>query len=175
MVLDEIILTQINMQIRCAVDAKKLLAKFSAQNSDVQFKEQQQQRISVLRRTLAEIKVSRTKAFEGLACGEIDEDEYRQRMDILAGEQLKLTKALSTAEAMCEMVGTHLSPQNQWLCTFSEKGVIDELTPELVSCMIQRIDVLEDKRVHITFNYTDSMKAFVMGLEAIRDADSGVS
>jgi hypothetical protein len=163
------------MQIQCAIDAKKLLAKFSAQDSDVRFKEKQQQRISALRRSLVEIKISRTRAFEALACGEIDEDEYRQRMDVLGGEQLKLTKDLSTAEAMCEMVDTHLSPQNQWLRTLSEKGLVDELTPELVSCMIQRIDILEDKRVHIMFNYADSMKAFMTGLEAIRDADSGVS
>ena len=124
---------------------------------------------------MGEIKTARTKAFEELAYGEIDEDEYRQRMDILAGEQLKLSKELSTAEAMCEMVDTHLSPQNQWLRTFLEKGLVDELTPELVSCMIQRIDILEEKRVHIMFNYADSMKAFMMGLEAIRDADSDIS
>ena len=174
-VLDEIVLTQINIQIQCAIDAKKLLAKFSAQDSDVRFKEKQQQRISALRRSLVEIKISRTRAFEALACGEIDEDEYRQRMDVLGGEQLKLTKDLSTAEAMCEMVDTHLSPQNQWLRTLSEKGLVDELTPELVSCMIQRIDILEEKRVHIMFNYADSMKAFMTSLEAIRDADSDIS
>lgn len=174
-VLNEIILAQINMQIQCAVDAKRLLAKFSAQNSDARFKEKQHQAISMLRKSLAEIKVARTRVFEELACGEIDEDEYRQRMDILAGEQLEFTKQLSTAEAMREIVDTHLSPENQWLRTFTEKGTVDELTTELVSCMIQRIDVLEDKRVHITFNYGDCMKAFMAGLEAIRDADSGVS
>jgi hypothetical protein len=129
----------------------------------------------MLRKSLAEIKVARTRVFEELACGEIDEDEYRQRMDILAGEQLEFTKQLSTAEAMREIVDTHLSTENQWLRTFTEKGTVDELTTELVSCMIQRIDVLEDKRVHITFNYGDCMRAFMAGLEAIRDADSGVS
>ena len=175
MVLNEIVLTQINMQIRCAVDATKLLAKISEANLDVRFKEGQHKQISILRKKMGEIKTSRTRAFEELAGGLIIEDEYRQRMDILAGEQLKLTKELSTAEAMCEMVDTHLSPENQWLRTFVEKGAVDELTPELVSCMIQRIDILEDKRVHIMFNYADSMKAFMTGLEAIRDADSGVS
>lgn len=174
-VLDEIVLTQINMQIQCAVDAKKLLAKFSAQDSDVRFKEKQQQRISALRRSLVEIKISRTRAFEALACGEIDEDEYRQRMDVLGGEQLEFTNQLSNAEAMCKMVDTHLSSENQWLRTFAEMGAVDELTTELVSCMIQRIDVLEDKRVHITFNYSDCMKAFMTGLEAIRNTDSSVS
>ena len=174
-VLDEIVLTQINMQIQCAIDAKKLLAKFSAQDSDVRFKEKQQQRISALRRSLVEIKISRTRAFEALACGEIDEDEYRQRMDVLGGEQLEFTNQLSNAETMCKMVDTHLSSENQWLRTFAEKGVVDELTTELVSCMIQRIDILEDKRVHITFNYTDCMRAFMTGLEAICDDDTGVS
>ena len=174
-VLDEIVLTQINMQIQCAIDAKKLLAKFSAQDSDVRFKEKQQQRISALRRSLVEIKFSRTRAFEALACGEIDEDEYRQRMDVLGGEQLEFTNQLSNAETMCKMVDTHLSSENQWLRTFAEKGVVDELTTELVSCMIQRIDILEDKRVHITFNYTDCMRAFMTGLEAICDDDTGVS
>lgn len=174
-VLDEIILTQINMQIRCAVDAKKLLAKISAENLEVRFKEEQHKQIIILRKKMGELKTARTRAFEELAGGQIIEEEYRQRMDILAGEQLKLAEKISATEAMCEMVDTHLSPHNQWLCTFSEKGVIDELTPELVSCMIQRIDVLEDKRVHITFNYTDSMKAFVTGLEAVRDTDSGIS
>lgn len=173
-VLDEIVLTQINMQIQCAIDAKKLLAKFSAQDSDVRFKEKQQQRISALRRSLVEIKISRTRAFEALACGEIDEDEYRQRMDVLGGEQLEFTNQLSNAEAMCKMVDTHLSSENQWLRTFAEKGVVDELTTELISCMIQRIDVLEDKRIHITFNYADCMRAFMTGLEAICD-DTGVS
>ena len=154
---------------------RKLLAKFSAQDSDVRFKEKQQQRISALRRSLVEIKISRTRAFEALACGEIDEDEYRQRMDVLGGEQLEFTNQLSNAETMCKMVDTHLSSENQWLRTFAEKGVVDELTTELVSCMIQRIDILEDKRVHITFNYTDCMRAFMTGLEAICDDDTGVS
>lgn len=174
-VLDEIVLTQINMQIRCAVDATKLLAKISEANLDVRFKEGQHKQISILRKKLGEIKTARTRAFEELAGGQIIEDEYRQRMDILAGEQLEITKQLSNAEAMCEMVDTHLSPENQWLRTFAETGAVDELTTELVSCMIQRIDVLEDKRVHITFNYSDCMKAFMTGLEAIRNTDSCVS
>ena len=174
-VLNEIVLTQINMQIQCAVDAKKLLAKISEENLDIMFKEKQHKQISILRKKMGEIKTSRTRAFEELAGGLIIEDEYRQRMDILAGEQLEITKQLSNAEAMCEMVDTHLSPENQWLRTFAEKGAVDELTTELVSCMIQRIDVLEDKRVHITFNYSDCMKAFMTGLEAIRNTDSGVS
>ena len=174
-VLIEIVLTQINMQIQCAVDAKQLLAKISAENLDVRFREKQHKQISILRKKMGEIKTSRTRAFEDLACGEIDEDDYRQKMDILAREQLEITKQLSNAEAMCEMVDTHLSPENQWLRTFAEKGAVDELTTELVSCMIQRIDVLEDKRVHITFNYSDCMKAFMTGLEAICDDDTGVS
>lgn len=124
---------------------------------------------------MGKIETARSRAFEELACGQIVEDEYRQRMDILAGEQLKLTKEISDTEAMCEMVDTHLSPENQWLRTFAEKGAVGELTTELVSCMIQRIDVLEDKRVHITFNYADCMKAFMTGLEANLDTDSGVS
>lgn len=173
--LNEIVLTQINLQVQCAIDTKKLLEKISEENLDARFKAEQHKHISILRKKLGEIKTARTRTFEGLSDGQIIEDEYRQRMDILAGEQLKLTKALSTAEAMCETVDTHLSPQNQWLRTFAEKGAVDELTTELVSCMIQRIDVLEDKRVHITFNYSDCMKAFMTGLEAIRNTDSGVS
>ena len=173
--LNEIVLTQINLQAQCAVDAKKLLEKIFEENLDVRFKEEQHKQISILRKKLGEIKTARTRAFEELAGGQIIEDEYRQRMDILAGKHLKLTKALSSAESMCEMVDIHLSPQNQWLRTFSEKGVVDKLTPELVSCMIQRIDVLEDKRVHITFNYADCMESFMTSLDIIRDADTGIS
>ena len=173
--LNEIVLTQINLQAQCAVDAKKLLEKIFEENLDVRFKEEQHKQISILRKKMGEIKTARTRAFEELADGQIIEDAYRQRMDILAEKQLKLTKALSTAEAMCEMVDTHLSPENQWLRTFAEKGTVNELTTELISCMIQRIDVLEDKQVHITFNYADCMKSFMTSLDIIRDTDTGIS
>lgn len=48
--LNEIVLAQINMQIQCAVNAKQLLAKFSQENLDVRFKEEQHKQISILRK-----------------------------------------------------------------------------------------------------------------------------
>jgi hypothetical protein len=78
-------------------------------------------------------------------------------MHHLMEEQVAMHKQCEDAEALCDQMDQHLTVENTWLRCFSECGEISNLTPELVSKMIKRIDVFEDKRVHITFSYTDCM------------------
>lgn len=155
--LNEIVMMQINLQIRCAVDTEKLLCKIRVHNLDTYYKEEQRKKISILQRNIAASKISRLEAFEQLTAGEINEEEYQQLMHHLMEKQAAMRKQCEDAEALCNQIDQQLSVENTWLRCFSECGEISNLTPELVSKMIKQIDILEDKRVHITFNYTDCM------------------
>lgn len=79
-------------------------------------------------------------------------------MDKLASELDTTHELIAIAEKRLNSVDTYFNFDNKWLRTFVETGALNEITPELIRQLIDRIDVYSDQRVQITFSYNNWME-----------------
>lgn len=80
------------------------------------------------------------------------------QMDKLATELNTAHELIDIAEKRLNSVDTYFTINNKWLRTFVETGALNEMTPELIKQLIERIDVYSDKRIQITFSYSNWME-----------------
>ena len=137
-----------------------------------QLKMQRQAEIGVLRAKAADLKKRRSKAFEDLSDAMIDKEVYRAQMDKLSVKLDTVTKEIAAAEKRRDEVDLYFSIDNKWLRTFVETGAQNEMTPELIHQLIQRIDVYSDKRIQITFNYVNWMNPLLECVEALKQREN---
>lgn len=166
-ILEDAVLQQINLQIQRAIDIESFLKRMSMQDVAKQLKMQRQAKIGVLKAKAADLKKRRSKAFEDLSDAMIDKEVYRAQMDKLSVKLDTVTKEIAVAEKRRDEVDLYFSIDNKWLRTFVETGAQNEMTPELIHQLIQRIDVYSDKRIQITFNYANCMNPL---LECVEEA-----
>lgn len=167
-ILEDAVLQQINLQIQRAIDIESFLKRMSMQDVAKQLKMQRQAEIGVLRAKAADLKKRRSKAFEDLSDAMIDKEVYRAQMDKLSVKLDTVTKEIAVAEKRRDEVDLYFSIDNKWLRTFVETGAQNEITPELIHQLIQRIDVYSDKRIQITFNYANWMNPLLECVEALK-------
>ena len=156
--LEIVVLWQLNMQIKCAIDIDEMLHRLSLEDTAKQLKARRQTELNMLKAKIANIKKRRSKTFEDFSEALIDEDVYRVTMDKLASELDTTHELIAIAEKRLNSVDTYFDVDNKWLRTFVETGALNEMTPELIRQLIDRIDVYSDQRVQITFNYNNWME-----------------
>lgn len=170
--LEIVVLWQLNLQIKCAIDIDEMLHRLSLQETARQLKARRQAEINMLKSKAAGIKKRRSRTFEDFSEALIDEDVYRIQMDKLAAELNTVTDLIAIAEKRRDSVDTYFTIDNKWLRTFVETGALNEMTPELIKQLIKRIDVYGDKRVQITFNYGDWMEPLLDCIEEAKIIES---
>ena len=138
-----------------------------------QLKTHRQAEINALKAKAARLRKSRSRTFEDFSEALIDEEVYRIQMDKLAAKLDAITKQIAAAEARRDEVDQYFTTDNTWLRTFVETGAVNELTPELIHQLIKRIDVYPDKRIKITFNYTDWMNPLLDCIEESKTIKAG--
>ena len=57
---------------------------------------------------------------------------------------------------------------NSWIYQFIKYKDMDELSHEIVVALIDRIDIYEDKRIQITFNYKNEFLELVNNVNELR-------
>lgn len=156
-ILEEVVLSQINLQIKYAIELDAFLRRMSMDDVARQLKARRQAEIHALKAKAADLRKRRSRTFEDFSDAIIDEEVYRIQMDKLAAKLDAITNQIATAEKRRDEVDLYFTVDNKWLRTFVETGAQNEMTPELIQLLIQRIDVYADKRIEITFNYADWM------------------
>ena len=125
----------------------------------------------MLRAKAADIKKRRSRTFEDFSNALIDEDVYRIQMDKLGREQDLVAIQIEQAEKRRDSVDTYFTVDNKWLQKFVETGGQNELNKELVHNLIERIDIYHDKRIKITYNFSDWMEPFIDCIEELKQMD----
>lgn len=171
--LENAVLMQIYLQIKSAIDIDAFLQKISMQDVTKQLKTHRQAEINALKAKAAGLRKSRSRTFEDFSDALIDEEVYRIQMDKLAAKLDAITKQIAAAEARRDEVDQYFTTDNTWLRAFVETGAVNELTPELIHQLIKRIDVYPDKRIKITFNYTDWMNPLLDCIEESKTIKAG--
>lgn len=167
------VLWQLNLQAKTAINTEEFLKRLSLQDMAKQLKVRRQAEVNMLKSKAAKFKKRRSVAFEDLSEGLIDEDVYHIQMEKLASELAVVTDMIKEAERRRDSVDEYFTLDNEWLRAFVETGAVNELTPELIHQLIKRIDVYPDKRIKITFNYTDWMNPLLDCIEESKTIKAG--
>ena len=165
------VLWQLNLQIKYALDADAFLKRFSLEEASSRLKARRQAEVNMLRAKAADIKKRRSRTFEDFSNALIDEDVYRIQMDKLGREQDLVAIQIEQAEKRRDSVDTYFTVDNKWLQKFVETGGQNELNKELVHNLIERIDIYPDKRIKITYNFSDWMEPFIDCIEELKQMD----
>ena len=165
------VLWQLNLQIKYALDADAFLKRFSLEEASSRLKARRQAEVNMLRAKAADIKKRRSQTFEDFSNALIDEDVYRIQMDKLGREQDLVAIQIEQAEKRRDSVDTYFTVDNKWLQKFVETGGQNELNKELVHNLIERIDIYPDKRIKITYNFSDWMEPFIDCIEELKQMD----
>ena len=165
------VLWQLNLQIKYALDADAFLKRFSLEKASSRLKARRQAEVNMLRAKAADIKKRRSRTFEDFSNALIDEDVYRIQMDKLGREQDLVAIQIEQAEKRRDSVDTYFTVDNKWLQKFVETGGQNELNKELVHNLIERIDIYPDKRIKITYNFSDWMEPFIDCIEELKQMD----
>ena len=169
--LEEVVLSQINLQIKYAIELDAFLRRMSMDDVAKQLKARRQAEIHALKAKSADLRKRRSRTFEDFSDAIIDEEVYRIQMDKLAAKLDAITNQIATAEKRRDEVDLYFTVDNKWLRTFVETGAQNEITPELIQLLIQRIDVYADKRIEITFNYADWMTPLLGYIEEAKELE----
>lgn len=165
------VLWQLNLQIKYALDADAFLKRFSLEEASSRLKARRQAEVNMLRAKAADIKKRRSQTFEDFSNALIDEDVYRIQMDKLGREQDLVAVQIEQAKKRRDSVDTYFTVDNKWLRKFVETGGQNELNKELVHNLIERIDIYHDKRIKITYNFSDWMEPFIDCIEELKQMD----
>lgn len=151
--LENVIIQAINRQIETVVELESLIQKLG--NAALQHSKMKKLDVLIEEkyREIDENKEYRLRLYESMVDELITHDEY---VDLRQKYAIKIEKAeniLARLEKEREDTKNGLMGDRSWMGLFLKHGKITELTRDLVVTLIDKIDVYEDKRIEITFNF----------------------
>jgi uncharacterized coiled-coil DUF342 family protein len=117
-----------------------------------------QKQIGKVQNKLEENRRFRGSLREDLKDGILTQQDYTAMKADYDGEREQLQQEL---DALIEMQTTRdntLSPENKWIAEFRRFEAEQQLTAQMVTALIERIDVYDGGRVEITLRYRDEFE-----------------
>ena len=110
----------------------------------------------------------RAKLYEAMRDDLISREEYQTMRTEYSRRIEDAKSACDVLEAEKAEIQNETTPSRTWMEQFIKYRSISQLNREMVVCMVDRIYVYENGKVHIDFNYRDEMSEAFRLLEAIR-------
>jgi hypothetical protein len=157
-ILHESLFSYINREIGLAVEIEALILKMQKSSSFQNRQNSLMKRINELQGKLAQNRRFRSSLREDYQDGVLTEQEYtqmrtdydeekdnlQQELDSLQSENLEFTHAVST--------------DNKWITAFRRFENEKQLSAEMVSMLIERIDVFDEQRLIISLKHRDELQ-----------------
>lgn len=164
-VLEAAILSVIRIQIKIAIDMKKLIARFNKTSA-------YKKRIDVLQKSIATInqKIKRNttlknKLFESLESGEISEDDFLYMKERYNAESAGLKETLQALENDLLQYTEELTEKNKWLTSFERFSAEQTLTKEMMQELISHVWVWADNRFEVVLNYRNEFEVIINNIK----------
>lgn len=156
--LESIVLYQLQLQLKMAIDADSFLKQLSMIEAQKKLKAKRQASLQMLVSKTAALSQKKKQAFEDLANGILDADTYRLQLQKLNQNIELLEHDIQMAKQRIDEIAQYFNPDNEWLKSFLNAKISPELNLEAVHLLISRIDVWANNHIQITFNYSDWME-----------------
>lgn len=168
--LKNIILYQLQTQLKLAIDADAFLKRISIDEARDKLKSRRQGTLQMLYARQADIKARRQKAFEDLAAKILDKDTYTMAVEKLTKEANWLKGDIERAKKRLEDVSTYFTLDNKWLRHFLNARISSELDSRATHTLIEKVELWHDNQIRILFRFGDWMEQMQLYIKELQQS-----
>jgi hypothetical protein len=158
-VLQESLFAYISREISLAVEMEGLMLKMQKSTSYQTRQNLLMNRITELQGKLAQNRRFRGSLREDYQDGVLNEQDYAQMKKDYDEEKETLQQELDSLHSEKIRFTDTVSTDNKWITAFRRFENEKQLSAEMVSILIDRIDVFDEQRLSITFKHRDELQA----------------
>lgn len=114
-------------------------------------------------------KTFKMKLYENLQEGMIGQDEYFLFKKSYAMKIQEAEQAIAAIEAEREQMVNNNREQLSWMEVFKQHQNITEVTRNVIVDLIDHIEILEGKSIHVVFRYHDNWDKLIVAVSNIPD------
>lgn len=156
----------IRKQIDLAVDIDRMVSKLNAKEGFCQQQSQVDTEISETEKKLSRLSMLRSSLYEDYQEKLLDEAEYLFTKAKYEKDGTLLRSRLDELSMQKHRLDTMLTPQNPWITALKKWGKNKAITGEMISELIERVEIFSDQSVSICFRYRDEFESLLGFIEA---------
>lgn len=156
-----VLYTAIRNQIDLAVDIDRLVSKLNVKEGFCQRQSEVDTEISETEKKLSRLTMLRSSLYEDYQEKLLDEAEYLFTKAKYEKEATLLRSRLDELSMQKHRLDTMLTPQNPWITALKKWGKNKDITGEMISELIERVEIFSDQSVSICFRYRDEFESLL--------------
>lgn len=161
-----VLYTAIRKQIDLAVDMDRIVSKLNAKEGFCQHQSEVDAEITETEKKLSRLSMLRSSLYEDYQEKLLDEAEYLFTKAKYEKDVTLLRRRLDELSMQKHRLDTMLTPQNPWLTALKKFKKNKAITGEMISELIERVEIFSDQSVSICFRYRDEFESLLGFIEA---------
>lgn len=160
-ILEDSVLHAIQVQMKVLVDISKMVNQIDSSeiaNSKIKKLEKM---MTEKEKDLDKCQTSAMKLYDSYTEGLISREDYRMMKEKYVIKAKEIQKAIDMLENEKLDIEEGSEGATSWIEDYIKYRQIDKLTHEAVATLIDRVDVYEDKRIQIVFNFKDQLEELI--------------
>ena len=168
----DMVLKQIKLQIALAVETDSLLEQMKKSDSQSAVYRMKKKEAERARDELQRYIYLKTSIYEDLKQGILTKDEYLTAKERYTRKISEFETELNNKQTELDHFKQCMRGENRWLKAFLNFRDAKELTRDMAVSLLEKVEVYEDKRIHIRFRFRNEYE-YLMSPLAERGEDSG--
>ena len=149
----------ISSQIKLATDLEKIILKMHESDSYQKDKDSIECKINSLKKKLEQIQGLKNTLREDCDSGILPIDDYAFMSKDFEEERIYLQLKLKELDDKKANQEKTFSSKNKWISEFRMFEKDEQLTAQMLTALVERIDIYDNKRLEIVFRYLDELEA----------------
>lgn len=168
--LERDVLAAILLQVKAALDYDKLLDKLRGSEGEKNIRDKQNALITSLNLKLSGVSKKRTRLYEDLAEGILDEEEYTFAKKSYDEQFADLSRRLDEAVQRRSKFNEAMSVDNKWITLMKSVSTATQLSQELVDESVEMVKIHEDGAVELVMKYGDIYALTIQSIKEVQEA-----
>lgn len=168
----DVVLSIVQSQVALALDLETALGAISDISWERRELEQIARKIAVQEETIRSNKQMKLSLYDDLKQEVVTLEEYKIFKEEFDRNIKEATENISRLNSDRNKVNGGLTGQQSWLSQFRQYKNIKELTRRVVVNFVERIEVGEDKQIHVVLSHSDQFRSVKEFLEEIQTGDA---
>lgn len=166
------VLALVQSQVALALDLESALGAISGISWEKRELEQIERKIAVQEETIRSNKQMKLSLYDDLKQEIVTLEEYRIFKEEFDRNIKEATENISRLNSDRNKVKGGLTGQQSWLSQFRQYKNIQELTRRVVVNFVERIEISEDKQIHVVLSHSDQFRSIKEFLGEFQTGDA---
>ncbi|MDE7310926.1 MAG: recombinase family protein [Eubacterium sp.] len=169
------VLKQIKLQIELAVEADSLLERMKKSASQPAVYRMKRKETEQARDELKRYVYLKTSIYEDMKQGILTKDEYLAAKERYTRKISELETELNDKQDELNNFKQYMGEENRWLKAFLKFRDAKELTKDMAVHLLEKVEVYENKRIHIRFRFRNEYEYLMNQLARGEDCGREIS